>query len=368
MNNKTYIHSIGTANPVHQIAQQTTADFMVKFLALSPNEARKLRLLYRATSIDYRYSVLEDYTKTDNFDFYSNQGNSFPSTAQRMQQYEQHAATLATQAVADCLPTGFDVTQITHLITVSCTGMYAPGLDIELVEKLGLNHSVQRTCINFMGCYAAFNALKMADMICRATPKAKVLVVGVELCTLHFQKSTNNDDLVANAIFADGAAAVLLEAKPPSHKAIALEGFYCDLEPDGKTDMAWHIKDHGFEMKLSSYVPQLLEGKLKTLVGRLLQNFQLNMNDVDLFAIHPGGRRILERIEQGLNIPKKANAVAYEVLKQYGNMSSVTVLFVLKRLLAQAGEEQHNQRVLSMAFGPGLTLESALMKVFCPND
>ncbi|EAY28252.1 type III polyketide synthase [Microscilla marina] len=366
--NKTYIHSIGTANPVHQIAQQTTAEFMVKFLELSPREARKLQLLYRATSIDYRYSVLEDYAKTNDFDFYPNTGNTFPSTAQRMQQYEKHAATLATAAVANCLPANFSVTEITHLITVSCTGMYAPGLDIELVEKLGLAHSVQRTCINFMGCYAAFNALKIADIICRATPKAKVLVVGVELCTLHFQKSTAKDDLVANAIFADGAAAVLLQGHPPAHKAIALEGFYCDLEPDGKGDMAWHIKDHGFEMKLSSYVPQLLEGKLKALVGRLLQNYQLNMPDIELFAIHPGGRRILERIEQSLGIPKKANATAYEVLQQYGNMSSVTVLFVLKRLLEQVGEEHHDQRILSMAFGPGLTLESALMKVFCPND
>lgn len=366
--NKTYIHSIGTANPIHQIPQQTTADFMVKFLELPPREARKLQLLYRATSIDYRYSVLEDYTKTEGFSFYPNEGTSFPSTAQRMQAYEQHASKLALQAVADCLPASFSVSGITHLITVSCTGMYAPGLDIELVEKLGLRNSVQRTCINFMGCYAAFNALKVANAICQSEPAAKVLVVGVELCTLHFQKSTKNDDLVANALFADGAAAVLLQGHPPSHKAMSLEGFYCDLEPDGKKDMAWHIKDFGFEMKLSSYVPQLLEGKIKSLVGRLLQNYDLRMPDVDLFAIHPGGRRILERIEQSLGIPKKMNNVAYEILKQYGNMSSVTVLFVLKRLLEQVGEEQHNQRVLSMAFGPGLTLESALMKVFCPND
>lgn len=366
---KTYIHSIGTANPTYQIPQQKTADFMAKFLNLDPVESRKLRMLYRATAIDHRYSVIEDYAKTEDFNFYSEQASDpFPSTAQRMQQYERHAGKLAQKAVEDCLPVDFPMQEITYLITMSCTGMYAPGLDIEMVERLELKKSVQRTCINFMGCYAAFNALKAADAICRSTPNAKVLVIGVELCTLHFQKSTNNDDLVANAIFADGAAAVLLQGYPPSQKALSLEGFYCDLEPDGKQDMAWHIKDYGFEMKLSSYVPQLLEGKLKSLVARLLQNYNLQMSDIELFAIHPGGRRILERIEHSLNIPRKANSPAYEVLRQYGNMSSVTVLFVLKNLLSTLNWEHHDQRILSMAFGPGLTLESALLQVFCPDD
>lgn len=366
---KTYIHSIGIANPAHKIPQEKTAGFMAKFLNLTPAETRKLNLLYRATSIHYRHSVLADYAKTENFSFYSNEECApFPSTAQRMQEYEQHASQLALQAVNDCLPEKYPLQEITHLITMSCTGMYAPGLDIEMVEKLGLKRSVERTCINFMGCYAAFNALKAANAICKANPEAKVLIIGVELCTLHFQKSTANDDLVANAIFADGAAAVLLQANPPSGKALSLEGFYCDLEPDGKDDMAWHIKDFGFEMRLSSYVPQLLEGKIKELIGRLLQNYHLQMSDIDLFAIHPGGRRILERIEHSLNLPKKANVLAYEVLKQYGNMSSVTVLFVLKHLMNQMDWEQHDQRILSMAFGPGLTLESALLKVFCPDD
>src|SRR5699024_10541350 len=147
---------------------------------------------------------------------------------------------------------------ITHLITVSCTGMYAPGLDIEIVQEARLSPSVKRTAINFMGCYAAFNAIKVGDAICKAEAEARVLIVCVELCSIHFQKKKDDDNILSNALFGDGAAAIVLQSTPPQAASLALERFHCDLSFEGKQEMAWHIGDHGFEMRLSAYVPDMI--------------------------------------------------------------------------------------------------------------
>ena len=360
----THITSIGTASPPYCMSQKDTAGFMADILNLSPTEARKLRVLYRATAIDYRYTVLEDYTLREALSFFPNDDSPFPTTAERMQVYQENATKLSIEAVKDCWKNvEFPLSEITHLITVSCTGMYAPGLDIELIEQLGLPFHTERTCINFMGCYAAFNALKVADTICKSTPDAKVLIVDIELCTIHFQKSKLDDDLIANAIFADGAAAVLLESGPKAPKTLSLEGFYCDLAPSGKQEMAWYIKDYGFEMKLSTYVPEILKENARSLIMRLLDKVDMQINDVHHLAVHPGGRRILEVVEEALQVPKEKNKAAYEVLRNFGNMSSVTVLFVLKTLLSQLNQSHHQNNILSLAFGPGLTMESALLKI-----
>ena len=360
----TYITSIGTANPPYRMSQKDTAGFMADILSLNPSEARKLRVLYRATAIEYRYTVLEDYTLKDKLKFFPNDDSPFPTTAERMQVYQENAIKLSIEAVKNCWKSlNTPLSAITHLITVSCTGMYAPGLDIELVERLELSFNTERTCINFMGCYAAFNALKVGDAICKSNPKAKVLIVDIELCTIHFQKSKLDDDLIANAIFADGAAAVLLENEITTKKALSLEGFFCDLAPSGKQEMAWYIKDYGFEMKLSTYVPEVLKGHSNELIMRLLKKVGLSVNDIHHLATHPGGRRILEVVEEVLQIPRDKNKAAYEILKNYGNMSSATILFVLQRLLNQTESINNQENVLSLAFGPGLTMESALFKI-----
>ncbi|MCU0446989.1 MAG: type III polyketide synthase [Microscillaceae bacterium] len=359
---KSYITAIGTANPPHQISQAQTALFMVKHLAQTPQDARKIQLLYRASAIETRYSVLDDFAKNHDFDFYT--PSHYPSTATRMEIFRQYACPLAVAAIRDCVRNrDLILNQITHLITVSCTGMYAPGLDIEIIEALALNPGIHRTCINFMGCYAAFNALKTADHICRSEAEAKVLIVGVELCTLHLQQSLAEDDLLANTLFADGAAAVLVESQNSQPVNLQMSAFHCDLAPRGKQDMAWQIGDFGFEMKLSSYIPSLLQTKIQELVNTLLQKINLQMPDIQYFAIHPGGRRILEAIEKSLEIAPEKNQTAYEVLRNYGNMSSVTVLFVLKKILQNLQPAQQGQKILSMAFGPGLTLESALLEI-----
>ena len=369
-----YLCAIGTANPPHRIPQAQIADFMAQALELDERGARKLHALYRVSGIGHRYSVLPDYARVNGeFEFFPNTPGlePFPSVGRRMAEYRRFALPLAVEAVQACLAQlpEVELSTITHLITVSCTGMYAPGLDIELVGALGLPGHVQRTCVNFMGCYAAINGLKLADAFCRATPGARVLVVCAELCTLHFQKSQADDHLISNALFGDGTAAVLVQGEPAANRpSLALTAFHCDLEPDGHADMAWHINDFGFEMTLSSYVPRMIQQGIGQLTQRLLADLPVELADIRAFAIHPGGRKILESIEQALGLSTHDNRYAYQVLREYGNMSSATVLFVLRDLLRDLTAADAGSPVLSFAFGPGLTLEAMLLTVAVANE
>jgi predicted naringenin-chalcone synthase len=366
-----YLSAIGTANPSHRLPQAQIGEFMARALQFDDAATRKLRALYRMSGIGHRYTVLPDYGRSSgDFTFFPNTTDlePFPSVGARMREYRREALPLAAAAAESCLSQAPEITanSLTHLISVSCTGMYAPGLDIELVNKLGLQPNVQRTCVNFMGCYAAFNALKLADAICRADADARVLVVCTELCTLHFQKHHEEDHLVSNALFGDGAAAALVLGRPSGTRPhLALEAFHCGLEPDGHADMAWHVNDFGFEMTLSSYVPKLIQKGIRRLTDDLLRQLPVKLTDVKHFAIHPGGRRILETIEKELNLAPTDNAPAYKVLREYGNMSSATVLYVLRELLSGFTSADAGAPVLSFAFGPGLTLEAMLLRVIC---
>jgi prepilin-type processing-associated H-X9-DG protein len=257
----------------------------------------------------------------------------------------------------------FSVNEVTHLIVVCCTGMYAPGLDIDLVKKYNLSPSVQRTGINFMGCYAAFNALKAADAFCHQNSNAKILIVCTELCSLHFQKKATEDNFLANALFADGSAAVLVEAQTTRSKKLKPESFNSALIPESSDDMAWSIGNLGFEMKLSTYVPSIIKRGIGALTNALLDKISRKISDIKFFAIHPGGKKILENIESELGISKEQNQEAYCVLKNYGNMSSPTILFVLHHLMHKISDTDDGEYILSFAFGPGLTVESVVMKV-----
>lgn len=371
------INAIGTAVPRHKIEQSSIVKFMTKAHQMDTEEAQRLQALYRASGIKYRHSVLPDFGLTQDFCFFPDNENMepFPSIGQRMELYREEALKLSLQAVENCLDSQniIQTKEITHLIMVSCTGMYAPGIDIELVNELELSGSVQRSCINFMGCYAAFNALKVADHIISAVPHAKVLVVCTELCTIHFQKKKDEDTLLANALFADGSAAVLLSNQVEEGKVqLALEQFYCNLAPEGKEDMAWHIGDFGFEMKLSAYVPEVIRKGIRQLTERLVSQLSLENTAfeeeerdkvAEYFAIHPGGKRILQVIEEQLGLSAEDNRYAYHILREFGNMSSPTILFVLKSLLNDLTASDHDKQVLSFAFGPGLTLESMLLRI-----
>ncbi|MEQ9424425.1 MAG: type III polyketide synthase [Cyclobacteriaceae bacterium] len=357
-----YITSIGTANPGEAIPQSQIADFMLHGLELTDHQQNRLKLLYRATGIRQRFSVIPDYGLNGKpFQFYNKTKGlePFPTVKQRMHAFRESALNLSVEAINDCCK---NPEEVTHLITVSCTGMYAPGLDIELVEKLKLKPNVERTAVNFMGCYAAFSALKIAQRITHFDPDAKVLVVCVELCSLHFQKTTDEETILANALFGDGAAAVLIEANA-APGGLSIDGFFCDIEPDGKKEMTWGIGDFGFEMRLSEQIPELIEKKIELLTTNLLQKIDLNVNDIDHFAIHPGGKKILEVIEDKLGIPRGKNSHSFDVLRNYGNMSSPSVLFVLKSIMEDLNGKDSGDSILSFAFGPGLTMESMLLSV-----
>jgi len=365
------ISAIGIANPANKFKQGRIYQFMADASGLDVNNRARLKSIYDNSGIQSRYSVIPDFGADDtgDYEFFSPSATLEPfiSTAQRMALYQREAAGIAVKAVKDCL-SGYPedvLQQITHLITVSCTGMYAPGLDIDLVQQLGLKTTTERTCINFMGCYGAINALKTADYICRANAAAKVLVVSVELCTLHFQKENSLDNWVANSLFSDGAAAVLIENQekrlPSSTLHLALSHFYSEFLPQAQNEMGWYVGNTGFEMKLTSKVSKQIKANISAITGRLMQSAGLNnLAQIDAYAIHPGGRKILEAVEEALELPEESNAFAYEVLQQYGNMSSATVLFVLQKLLKHTVKS--NQQVLSFAFGPGLTIEGMVLK------
>jgi predicted naringenin-chalcone synthase len=359
-----FITAIGTAVPANKFDQAIISSFMER-LAIDDARRKKIKTVFRATGIRTRYSVLGDYGKENGYTFFANSKDAepFPGTASRMQAYRQHAAPLSMQAIADCrLHSHFEYSAITHLITVSCTGMYAPGLDIDLINQLPLQSSVSRTCINFMGCYAAINALKSADAFCQANPEAKVLIVCTELCSLHFQKDFSDDNILANALFSDGAAALLVEAKPSAKISLHIEGFHNDILSHDSEHMAWTIGNLGFEMKLSAYVPDVLGRAIKPFVSSLMKKINTAPSDIDYYAVHPGGKKILDCISNELVISKEKLRESYDVLHNYGNMSSPTVLFVLKAIL-EGNNVKHHDRILSLAFGPGITLESLLLKV-----
>lgn len=361
------IHAIGTAVPPHQIPQQLICSILQNANGMSRGEKLLLRKIYTNSGIDSRYSVLEEFRGEDRPEniLFHPAGKIPPlPVSRRMELYETYAPGLCAQAVADCLQQlpGGTASRITHLVTFSCTGMHAPGIDMYLVEKFGLARSVERTCINFMGCYAAINALKTAWHISRSQPGAVVLVAGVELCTLHFRKSSQQDHVVANAIFGDGAAACCvsageLESKTPQ---LRLDDFYAEFEPAGKEQMVWRIGDHGFDLKLSAYVPALIRENIDSLLRKFFDRAEISKEDISYYAIHPGGMRILEACENALSIPKSQNEFAYHVLRQYGNMSAVTILFVLKNHLDAFAPADKGKKLLACAFGPGLTMESML--------
>jgi predicted naringenin-chalcone synthase len=291
--------------------------------------------------------------------------------------------------------------EITHVIAVSCTGFFAPGLDVQIVKRLGLPSTTQRTLIGFMGCYAAFNALRVAHSFCQSHPNARVLLVCVELCTLHFQIEDTLESVVVNALFADGAAAAVLSARPEADARgrLAYLGSRTVMDDDSEAAMTWTIGDTGFQMGLSSRVPDVIAQHLPGYTQALLADHGRSRSDVDAWAIHPGGRRIVERAQDVLGLSAGDVATSLSVLRDYGNMSSPTILFVLQRLLGwdasaaaqsapggdgetpAANDSQVNapeanatlpdpltetpsgtppSTLVAMAFGPGLTIEGAL--------
>ncbi len=355
----TEISSIGTALPAYRHAQQDIRQFMDRVYALSATDSRKMRFLYQQSAIDYRYSVIPDYSlPADDWVFYpaTESLEPFPTLEKRMEWYDAQALALSLQSIESCLANSACTTaDITHLITVSCTGLKAPGLELALQQALALPANTQRHAINFMGCYAAIHGLRQADLICRADPSAKVLLVCTELCTLHFQKTPDADNIASSLLFGDGSAAVLLQAA--NGKGPVLKGFYGEVVAAGSKDMSWGLSSSGFQMTLSGYVPDLLSTDFQPMLERAFLQYGISRNSIQGWCIHPGGKRILEALGKSLQLDHEL-AASYSILRRFGNMSSPTVLFVLKELL-DAGTRGP---ILAAAFGPGLTMETCWLE------
>lgn len=370
-----YIHYLETSVPVTQGNQRELLERLKSFHKNDRKTQAILHRIYTQSGIDRRHTVLNDYYSEDPHSFFHRCFNPehLPSTGERNKQYESAAKELFLKTASALVQRHekTDLPAISHVITVSCTGFFAPGPDYEIVKALGLASTVERYHIGFMGCYAAFPALRMAKAFCDQNPKAMILIVATELCSLHFNSKTDPDTLIAGSVFADGSAGALVSAIKPVRSAFQIEDFANDLAYEGEQDMAWTIGDTGFDMTLSSYVPNIIKDNMNAITDSLFSGFNLGIEDIGYWAIHPGGRAILDKVEQSFRLEDKALDASRTILRNNGNMSSATILFVLDELLKRPPSQAHTRKgrniTLAMAFGPGLSIETALLRRIEPS-
>jgi predicted naringenin-chalcone synthase len=358
------ILGMGTAVPDHRIRQDDSARVAARIIGADEDQATVLAELHRQTQIDARHMVFGPAVVRDVLEGTDCSGSVFrtrkpgglgPSTAERMAVYLEQGLPLACQAARRALdesrltPDG-----ITHLITVSCTGFAAPGFDLGLIKTLELRPTVERTHVGFMGCHGALNGLRVARAYADADPAARVLLCAMELCSIHYHYAWNPKRLVGNALFADGAAALVGSAGNGGWRVSASGS--C-LFPRSEHAMTWTIGNHGFDMTLSAKVPGLIADNLRPWLERWLGERGLTIADVGSWAVHPGGPRILTAVESALGIDRASTWASREVLAQMGNMSSPTVLFILQRLRSTGAPLP----CVAVGFGPGLVAEAALL-------
>ncbi|MEX2602029.1 MAG: type III polyketide synthase [Balneolaceae bacterium] len=357
------IHTISTTTPEYRYLQDEVREQMKEWIGDTEPRKRLIHRLYSHSGIETRHSVLEDFKHQGSANRFFRKNGDSPGTETRNTIYQEKARQLFVQTATTLLrDSAFTSESITHLITVSCTGFYAPGPDFDIIRSLGLRKETERYHLGFMGCYAVLPALKLADQICRANRDARVMIVSVELCSLHFQTSPEIDNLISTTVFADGASGAIVSSDPPDGKAhFELETFASSITDEGEKDMAWTIGDNGFNMVLSAYIPDLLSKNLRSFLEPLFESHKLKPDEIIRWAIHPGGRAILDRVAGEFELPEERLHASRTVLSRYGNMSSATILFVLQEVL-QKPLAAEQEPVLAMAFGPGLTIESAIMK------
>ena len=360
------IHHISTEVPEFIYSQAFARDCM-KSWSKDERAQRFIHAIHDRSCIDTRHSACGDFLPGREPELYKPGADGIPlspGTGDRNALYGKAARELAVKLARKTIQNaeGFTAADITHIVFVSCTGFVNPGPDYHIIRELGLSENVQRYTLGFMGCYAAFPGLRMAAQFCEADPKAVVLVMCLELCTLHLQISDQPDSILANSLFADGAAAAILSARAPvqGKPAFEVRDFSTSLVTSGEQDMAWAIGNNGFSMVLSSYVPDIIGSNIRQMLGETLSRKGMALEDIQEWAVHPGGRAILDRVQDSLGLPPDALNASREILRDYGNMSSATVLFVLKELLESA--ETESALTGAMAFGPGLTVETAVFE------
>jgi len=363
-----FLHHVETLVPARSYSQEFARRRMKGWL----RDRRLQRLadsVYRQSGIERRHSVVDDFSEECAGTLFPTtpEGQLVePSTGARNRCFIRHSREMSVDLARRAIErSGFGKEEITHVITASCTGFHNPGPDFHIVREAGLPDATERYHLGFMGCYAAFPALRMASQFCLANPRAVVLVECLELCSLHLQIKDDVDSLLANALFADGAGAALVSAQRPRRcrPVLALEQFLSAMAPEGGKDMAWEIGDRGFHLVLSSYVPDVIAANITTMVEHALAGSPWAVHDIAWWAVHPGGKAILDNVQQQLGLRPDQLQASREVLRDYGNMSSATIFFVLEKLLQR--EVPAEEAVVAMAFGPGLTVESALLRL-CP--
>jgi alkylresorcinol/alkylpyrone synthase len=363
------IVSIGTAVPDTCVPQDRARAIFAGQPGVDRLTERLIRAAFDASAIEQRHTVLaefgDDLSPHDAMPegrarFADDDGRMLrPTTGSRNDLYIAEAPGLNARAARAALADAeVEASAVTHVVTVSCTGFFAPGPDYRLVRDLGLDPAVERYHLGFIGCAAAMPGLRLATRICAAQPGAVVLVVCLELCTLHIRPSSDPQQIVAASVFADGAAAAIVTADEAIGRAggLELDRFSTTLTSEGEADMVWTIGDHGFEMILSAEVPRIVGREIRGAVGTFLAGEPMP----DAWAVHPGGRSVLDRVEAGLDLAPDALDASREVLRDYGNMSSATILFILRRLLGDDALAD-GARIGALAFGPGLTVESGLL-------
>ncbi|MHA7243173.1 type III polyketide synthase [Paeniglutamicibacter antarcticus] len=367
------MRTIQTSVPPTILYQDKTRDVFAAQPNLTRLGQRLISTSFDSAQISTRHTAVTEFTTEsvaeDPLFFNAESGLLLrPSTKERNEVFAATAPGLyidSAKKALDACP-DLDPSDVTHVITVSCTGFYNPGPDYQLVRALDLSPATQRYHLGFMGCYAAFPAMRAAKSFCDADPDAVVLVACAELCSIHVRSSNDPDTIMGSALFADGAAAAIITARPFTGTGIQLDHFETVLTPVGEESMAWNIGDEGFEMVLGTYVPHIIDEHIVGALEPLLARDETVGEDyaaIEHWGIHPGGRAILDRVQRRLGLKDEQLVPARRVLNDYGNMSSSTVLFVLKDIMDEhvARDSAHGERICSMAFGPGLTVETALM-------
>lgn len=351
------ILSIGTATPPTTITQDRIRDFFIQQPGTDRLTQRLIRATFDAAEIDRRHTVLAELGDDGSDGIFADSRGVLrsPGTALRNAEFIRLAPELSLRAAQRALDeAGVPASVITHVVTVSCTGCFAPGPDFRLVRDLGLPGSTERYNLGFIGCAAAFPGLRMAERLCAAQPEAVVLMVCTELCSLHIRPSSSPDQIVSSSVFADGSAAAIITGDRADQPGLDLDRFGTALTSEGEQDMAWTIGDDGFEMVLTGEVPRIIGREIRGAVDGFLAGAV-----PDAWAVHPGGRSILDRVQAGLELEPDALRASRAVLRDYGNMSSATVMFILRELLHDDAVAS-GATIAGLAFGPGLTVESAL--------
>ncbi|WP_437187216.1 type III polyketide synthase [Planctomicrobium sp. SH668] len=357
------VSGISTAVPKHSILQ-TEAAAMATELGVTTKYRKSLDTMYRMAGVQNRHSVILDSSSADGAKqsfYYKSAGpeDNGPTTSYRMAKYEKCAADLAIEASTKAIEaSGVDKASITHLVTISCSGFAAPGVDLALIQRLGLSADVERAHVGFMGCHGALNGLRVARGWAAADPNAKVLVCAVELCSLHHQYTEHAQQLVANALFSDGSCAFIVQQENKHDTDCRLVAQSSHVIADTEDMMSWKIADNGFQMTLSPRVPEVIVNTLKPWLSGWLAKCGKTIEDIQSWAVHPGGPRILTATVEALGLESNAVQHSEAILASYGNMSSPTVFFILERIRKMNGKGP----TVILGFGPGLTIEAALLE------